>query len=195
MFHYFFHFVQINEFACFVCDSRKIRFRVEKNFCRNENVIDDWSKSKRVMQCFNFFVKWVVMNVKFMMLIELRAFHVIEFLDKIRVKLRFCIMSNKSFVATCCVERNKSLQKKWWKLKFFNNMWWSSSVSTMNRMIFDNVNELFFNVYEMSDELYTLCMRIIFVSFSTSLTIILSTLRSIVKYSIFQFSMFIWSLT
>jgi hypothetical protein len=131
------------------------------------------------------------MNVKFMMLIKLRIFHVIEFFDKIKVRLRFCIISSKSFVATCCVERNKSLQQEWWRLKFFNNMWWSSNASTMNRMIFDIVNELFFDVYEMSDELYTLCMRIIFVSFSISLTIILSTLKSIVKYSIFQFSMFI----
>jgi hypothetical protein len=131
------------------------------------------------------------MNVKFMMLIELRAFYVIEFFDKIKMRLRFCIMSSKSFVATCCVERNESLQKKWWRLKFFNNMWWSSSFSTMNRMIFDNVNELFFDVYKMSDELYTLCMRIIFVFSSTSLTNILSTLRSIIKYSIIQFSMFI----
>jgi hypothetical protein len=32
----------------------------------------------------------------------------------------------------------------------------------MNRMIFDNVNKLFFDVYETNDELYTLCMRIIF---------------------------------
>ncbi len=135
------------------------------------------------------------MNVRFMMLIELRTFYVIEFFDKISVRLRFCIISNKLFVATCFVERNESLQKKWWKLKFFNNIWWSSNVSTMNCMIFDHVNELSFDVYEMSDELYTLCMRIIFVSFSTSLTIILNTLRSIVKYSTFQLSMFIWSLT
>jgi hypothetical protein len=147
------------------------------------------------MQCFNFFVKWVIMNMKFMMLIELRTFHVIESFDKIKVRLRFCIMSSKSSVATCCVERNESLQKRWWRLKFFNNMWWSSNASTINRMIFDSVNELFFDLYEMSDELYTLCMRIIFVFFSTSLTIILSTLKSIVKYSIFQFSMFIWSST
>jgi hypothetical protein len=156
---------------------------------------DDWSRSERVMQCFNLFVKWVVMNVRFMMLIELRAFHVIESFDKIKVRLRFCIISSKSSVATCCVERNESLQKKWWRLKSFNNMWWSSNVSTMNRMIFDSVNELFFHVYEISDELYTLCMRIFFVFSSTSLTIILSTLRSIVEYSIFQLSMFIWSLT
>jgi hypothetical protein len=152
---------------------------------------DDRSKLKRVMQCFNLFAKWIVMNVKFMMLIELRTFHVIEFFDRIRVRLRFCIISNKSSVATCCVERNKSLQKKWWRLKSFNNMWWSSNASTMNRIIFDNVNELFFDVYETNDELYTLCMRIIFVFFSISLMIILKTLKSIVKYSIFQFSMFI----
>jgi hypothetical protein len=101
------------------------------------------------------------------------------------------VMSSKSSVATCCVERDESLQKKKCRLKFFNNMWWSSNALTMNRMIFDNVNELSFNVYEMSDELYTLCMRIIFVSSSISLTIILSTLKSIVKYLIFQFSMFI----
>jgi hypothetical protein len=82
-------------------------------------------------------------------------------------------------------------KKKWWRLKSFNNMWWSSNVSMMNRMIFDNVNELSFDVYETSDELYTLCMRIIFVFFSISLTIILNTLKSIVKYSIFQLSMFI----
>jgi hypothetical protein len=74
-------------------------------------------------------------------------------------------------------------------------MWWSSNVSMMNRLIFDNVNELSFDVYEMNDELYTLCIRIIFVFFSTFLTIILSTLKSIVKYLIFQFSIFIWSLT
>jgi hypothetical protein len=147
------------------------------------------------MQCFNFFVKWVVMNVKFMMLIELRTFHVIEFFDKVKMRLRFCIISSKSFVATCCVERNELFQKKWWRLKSFNNMWWSSNVSTINRMIFDNVNELSFDVYKTSDELYTLCMQIIFVFFSTSLTIILSTLKSIVKYSTFQLSMFIWSLT
>jgi hypothetical protein len=54
---------------------------------------------------------------------------------------------------------------------------------------------LFFDVYEMSDELYTLCMRIIFVFSSISLTIILSTLKSIVEYSTFQLSIFIWSLT
>jgi hypothetical protein len=73
---------------------------------------DDWSKSKRVMQCFNLFAKWIVMNVRFMMLIELRIFHVIEFFDRIRMRLRFCIMSSKSSVATCCVERNESLQNK-----------------------------------------------------------------------------------
>jgi hypothetical protein len=170
-------------------------FVSQRIFVEMKMWFDDWSRSERVMQCFNLFVKWVDMNVKFMMLIELRAFHVIESFDKIKVRLRFCIMSSKSFVTTCCVERNESLQKKWWRLKFFNNMWWSSNVSTMNRMIFDNVNELSFDVYEMNDELHTLCMQIIFVSFSISLTIILSTLRSIVKYSIFQFSMFIWSLT
>jgi hypothetical protein len=143
------------------------------------------------MKCFNLFVKWVVMKMRFMMLIELRTFHVIEFFDKIKIRLRFYIMSNKSFIIMCCVEQIESLQKRWWTLKFFNNMWWSSNVSTMNHMIFDNVNELSFDVYEMSDELYTLCMRAIFVSSSISLTIILSTLKSIVKYSIFQFSMFI----
>jgi hypothetical protein len=139
------------------------------------------------MQCFNLFIKWIIMNVRFMMLIELRTFHMIEFFDRIKMRLRFCIISSKSFVATCCVERNESLQKKWWKLKSFNNMWWSSNVSMMNRMIFDNVNELSFDVYETNDELYTLCMRIIFVFFSTFLTIILNTLRSIVKYSIFNY--------
>ncbi len=138
-------------------------FVSQKIFVEMRIWFDDWSRSNRVMQCFHFFVKWIVMNVRFMMLIELRAFHVIEFLDRVRMRLRFCIMSNKSSVATCCVERNESLQKKWWRVKFFNNMWWSSSASTMNRMIFDNVNELSFDVYEISDELYTLCMRIIFV--------------------------------
>jgi hypothetical protein len=187
-----------------------VRFAKDSTSCRSVEMrmwFDDWSRSKCVMQCFNLFVKWVVMqcfnlfvkwvvmNVRFMMLIELRAFHVIEFLDRIRVRLRFCIMSNRSFAATCCVVRNESLQKKWWRLKSFNSMWWSLSASTMNRMIFDSVNELSFDVYEMSEKLYTLYMRIIFVSSSTSLTIILRTLRSIVEYSTFQLSMSIWSLT
>jgi hypothetical protein len=170
-------------------------FVSQRIFVEMKMWFDDWSKLKCVMQCFNLFVKWIVMNVKFMMLIELRTFHMIEFLDKIKMRLRFCIMSNKSFVATYCVERNESFQKKWWRLKIFNNIWWSSNASTINRMIFENINELFFDVYKISDELYTLCMWINFVFFSISLTIILSTLKSIVKYSIFQFSMFIWSLT
>jgi hypothetical protein len=142
------------------------------------------------MQCFNLFVKWVIMKMRFMILIELRIFHMIKFFDKIKIRLRFCIMSNKSFIATCCVERNKSFLKKRWKLNFFKNMWWSLNVSTINRMIFNNVNKLFFEMYKINDELYTLCIQIIFVSSSISLTIILSTLRSIVKYSICQFSMF-----
>jgi hypothetical protein len=173
----------------------KFDFVTQRIFVEMKMWFDDWSKSKRVMQCFNFSAKWIVMNVKFMMLIELRTFHVIEFLNKIRMRLRFCIISSKSFFATCCVERDELFWKRWWRLKSFNNMWWSSNVSTMNRMIFDNVNELFFDVYETNDKLYTLCMRIIFVFFSTSLTIILKTLKSIVNYSIFQFSMFIWFLT
>jgi hypothetical protein len=131
------------------------------------------------------------MKMKFMILIKLRTFYVIEFFDKIKVRLRFCIMSNKSFIAKYCVKRNKLFQKKWWRLNFFNNIWWSSNALIMNHIIFNNVNELFFDVYEMSEKLYTLCMRIIFVFSSISLIIILSTLKSIVKYSIFQFSMFI----
>jgi hypothetical protein len=170
-------------------------FVSQRIFVEMKMWFDDWSRSKRVMQCFNLFAKWVVMNVRFMILIELRIFHVIESFDRIRMRLRFCIISSKLSVATCCVERNESLQKKWWRLKSFNNMWWSSNASTMIRMIFDSVNELSFDVYETSDELYTLCMRIIFVSSSTSLTIILNTLKSIVKYSTFQLSMSIWSLT
>jgi hypothetical protein len=91
----------------------EFHFVSQKIFVEMKMWFDDWSKSKRVMQCFNLFDKWVVMNVRFMMLIELRTFHVIEFLDKVRVRLLFCIILSRSSVATCCVERIEALQKKW----------------------------------------------------------------------------------
>ncbi len=90
----------------------KLDFVSQRIFVEMKMWFDNWSRLKRVMQCFNFFAKWVVMNVKFMMWIELRTFHVIESFDKIRMRLWFCIISSKSSVATCYVERNESLQKK-----------------------------------------------------------------------------------
>jgi hypothetical protein len=59
-----------------------------------------------------------------MMLIELRTFQMIEFFDKIKMRLRFCIISNKSSVATCCVERNELLQKNdedWNRLTIYDD--------------------------------------------------------------------------
>ncbi len=82
----------------------KFDFVSQKIFVEMRMWFDNWLRLKLVMQCFNLFVKWIVMNVRFMILMKLRTFHVIEFFDKIRVRLRFCIMSNKSFVAMCCVE-------------------------------------------------------------------------------------------
>ncbi len=156
---------------------------------------ENWSRSKRVVQCFNRFVKWFVMNVRSMMLIKLRVFQMMNSLDRVKVRLRFFIISKRSFVATCCVERDESLQKKWCRLKSLNNMWWFFEASIMIRSIFDNVNELSLNEYEIDERLYTLWMRITFVSSSSLWIVILSTLMFVVKYSISQLFEFIWSLT
>ncbi len=94
----------------------RFNFVSQRIFVKMKMWFDDWSKLKRVMQCFNLLAKWIVMNVRFMMLIKLRAFHVIESFDRVRMRLRFCIMSSRSSVATCCVERNESFQKKMMKI-------------------------------------------------------------------------------
>jgi hypothetical protein len=96
----------------------KFDFVLQRIFVEMRMWSNNESRSKRVMQSFNLFAKWVVIKVWFMMLIELRIFHVIESFDKINVRLRFCIMLNKLFVATCCVELDESLQKndKDWNL-------------------------------------------------------------------------------
>jgi hypothetical protein len=51
----FFKFVQINEFSCFACDSRKIWFRIAMNFCRNKNVIRRLIEIKMCYVMFKFF--------------------------------------------------------------------------------------------------------------------------------------------
>jgi hypothetical protein len=93
----------------------KFDFVSQRIFVDMKMWFDDWSKLKCVMQCFNSFVKWIIMNVRFMMLIKLRIFYMIKSFEKIRMRLQFCIMSNKLFIATCCVKRDESLQKKWWR--------------------------------------------------------------------------------
>jgi hypothetical protein len=169
-------------------------FVSQKIFIEMKMWSNNYSKSKWVMQCFNLFVNWVIMKMRFMMLIVLRIFYVIEFFDKVKMKLRFCIMSNKSFVATCCVERNDSFKRNdedWNFLTICDNHWIFQQWIAWSLTTWTNY---FSTCMKWAMNCTSLCMRIIFVSSSISLTIILSTLRSIVKYSIFQFSMFIWSL-
>jgi hypothetical protein len=62
---------------------------------------DDWFKFDLVVQCFNLSIKWIVINVKSMMLAVLRFSHVINFLNNVSVKSCFSIMSRSLFVAAC----------------------------------------------------------------------------------------------
>jgi hypothetical protein len=98
---------------------------------------------KCVIQCFNFFVKWIVMKIKLIILIKSRIFYMIEFYDKIKIRLRFCIMLNKLFFTTCYIKRNESFWKNDEDWKFFNNIWWSLNVLMINCIIFNNGNKSF----------------------------------------------------
>jgi hypothetical protein len=103
---------------------------------------DDWFNSDFVVQCFNLSIKWVVINVRSMMLVVMRFFHVINFLKNVNVKSCFFIMFKSSFAAACYVDLDESFKKKWWRLKSSNKMWWFVNASIKNRLVFENVNEL-----------------------------------------------------
>jgi hypothetical protein len=53
---------------------------------------DDWLKSNLVVQCSNLSIKWIVINVKSMMLTAMRFSHVMNFLSNVSVKSCFFIM-------------------------------------------------------------------------------------------------------
>jgi hypothetical protein len=156
---------------------------------------DDWFKSNLVVQCFNLSIKWIVINVKSMMLVVMQFSHVINFLNNVNVKSCSFIMFKSSFVVACCVDFDVLLQKKWWRLKFSNKMWWFVSASTRNFFVFENVNELFRDEWKMSEKLYTLWICIVLESSFKSLIFIFSVQMSIVKYSTFQLFVFSLSLT
>ncbi len=103
---------------------------------------DDCFKSNLVVQCFNLSIKWIVMNVRSMMLAVMRFFHVINFLKSVNVKSCSFIMFKSSFAVACCVDFDESFQKRWWRLKSSNKMWWFVNASIKNRLVFESVNEL-----------------------------------------------------
>ncbi len=49
--------------------------------------------------------------MKLIMLIKLRIFYIIKSFNKIKMKLRFYIMLNKSFIAKYYVKRNELFKK------------------------------------------------------------------------------------
>jgi hypothetical protein len=98
---------------------------------------DDWSRSKRVMQCFSLFVKWLVMKIKSMMLIELRILHVMMFFDKIRVRLRFLLYREDCLLRHVALSETNHFKKSdedWNLLKLCDDLstrrLWSKSNST-----------------------------------------------------------------
>jgi hypothetical protein len=103
---------------------------------------DNWLKSDFVVQCFNLSIKCDVINVKSMMLVVTRFFHVINLLNNVNVKLCFLIMSKNSFVVACCVDFDELFQKKWWRLKSLNKLWWFVNASIKNCFVFENMIEL-----------------------------------------------------
>jgi hypothetical protein len=156
---------------------------------------DDWLKSDLVVQCFNLSIKWIVINVKSMMLAAMRFSHVINFLNNVNVKSCSSTMFKRSFATTCCVDFDESLQKKWWRLKSSSRIWWFVSASTKDFLVFESVNELFRDEWKMSEKLYTLWICIVLEFSSKSLIFIFSVQMSIVKYSTSQLFVFSLSLT
>jgi hypothetical protein len=72
---------------------------------------NDWFQSNLVVQCFNLSIKWNVMNMKSMMFVIMRFFHVINFLNNVHVKSCFFIMFKSSFAVAYCVAFDQSLQQ------------------------------------------------------------------------------------
>ena len=126
------------------------------NLIKIEMWSNNWFILDFVLQCFNFFDKLFVMNIKSIMLHEFFVFHVTIFRDKIKFMFVFCIAFNNAFIATCCVNLKNPFQYEWCKLKLPNN---NCSFSFYNCCFVINiVNELFVNEYDAKNELYTLWM-------------------------------------
>jgi hypothetical protein len=121
-------------------EMNSIRFR---KICESRSKCDSMIDSSQISSCsVNLSIRWVVINVRSMMFAVMRFFHVINFLNNVNVKSCFFIMFKSSFVATCCVDLDESFQKKWWRLKFSNKMWWFVNASIKDFFVFENVNEL-----------------------------------------------------
>jgi hypothetical protein len=110
-------------FSAFLIFFRSIDFHVLRKIRNEFNFIsqnmrveidtwfDDWLKSNLVVQCYNLSIRWVVINVKSIMLAAMRFSHVINFLSSVNVKSCFSTMFKSSFAAACCVDLDESLQK------------------------------------------------------------------------------------
>jgi hypothetical protein len=80
-----------------------------------------------------------------------RVFYVIALLDRISDKSCLIIMFNNSSIATCWIDLEKSLQKKWYKLKFSSKKLWFVLSANRLRFVFDNVKEFFLNAYDVEN--------------------------------------------
>jgi hypothetical protein len=108
---------------------------------------DDWLNFDLIMQCINFFCNLSNIKIKFMMLHELRVFHVIVLDESVRRNWVWWTTFKSWFVALCCVDLAKSLHKEWCKLKFFKMMCFFSSfncflIVSMTNNVDINANEL-----------------------------------------------------
>jgi hypothetical protein len=103
---------------------------------------DNWLKFDLVMHCSSLSIKCDVINVRSMMLATLLFSHVINFLDSVSVKSCFSTMSRSSSAVACYVDRVKSLQKEWCRLKSFSRTWWFAMTSSRDRKTIDKIDEL-----------------------------------------------------
>ncbi len=109
----------------------------DTKFISNVNVMKidiwfhDWLKSKRVSQFITLFTNQLIMNTRFIILFKCRAFQIIVFIDNVNC-IRVCRTTFMSwFVASCWVDLNISFHIKWWRLKSFNKICFSSFINLL----------------------------------------------------------------
>jgi hypothetical protein len=110
---------------------------------------DDWLNFDLIMQCTSFFCSSLNIKIKFMMLHELRVFHVIVFDESVKRSWIWWTTFRSWFVASSYVNLAESLHKKWCKLKLFKTMCFFSSFN--RRFIVSIASNTVIDVYELNE--------------------------------------------